>query len=53
MTVNDASGKPVNDHGKYVVVWEKQRDGNWKCGTDIWNSDLPAPPAAASPATSQ
>jgi len=40
--INDASGKPVNDHGKYVEVWEKQADGKWKCGTDIWNSDLPA-----------
>ena len=41
ITMNDASGKPVNDHGKYVEVWEKQADGKWKCGTDIWNSDLP------------
>jgi ketosteroid isomerase-like protein len=41
LTMNDASGKPVNDHGKYVEVWEKQSDGNWKCGADIWNSDLP------------
>jgi ketosteroid isomerase-like protein len=41
MTMNDPSGKPVNDHGKYVEVWEKQADGKWKCGTDIWNSDLP------------
>jgi ketosteroid isomerase-like protein len=42
VAMNDASGKPVNDHGKYVEVWEKQADGKWKCGTDIWNSDLPA-----------
>jgi uncharacterized protein (TIGR02246 family) len=42
LTMNDASGNPVNDHGKYVEVWEKQADGKWKCGTDIWNSDLPA-----------
>jgi uncharacterized protein (TIGR02246 family) len=41
LTMNDASGKPINDHGKYVEVWEKQADGKWKCGTDIWNSDLP------------
>ena len=40
LTMNDASSKPVNDHGKYVEVWEKQSDGKWKCGTDIWNSDL-------------
>jgi len=43
LTMNDASGKPINDHGKYVEVWEKQSDGKWKCGTDIWNSDLLAP----------
>jgi ketosteroid isomerase-like protein len=45
-TMNDASGKPVTDKGKYVEVWEKQADGKWKCGTDTWNSDLPAAPAA-------
>ena len=48
LTVNDASGKPVNERGKYVEVWEKKADGKWKCGTDTWNSDLPA--AASSPA---
>ena len=42
VTMNDPSAKPVSDHGKYVEVWEKQADGKWKCGTDIWNSDLPA-----------
>ena len=44
-TMTDASGKPVKDRGKYVEVWEKQADGKWKCGSDIWNSDLPAAPA--------
>jgi ketosteroid isomerase-like protein len=43
LTMNDPSGKPINDRGKYVEVWEKHADGKWKCGTDIWNSDLPAP----------
>jgi uncharacterized protein (TIGR02246 family) len=41
-TMTDASGKSAKDHGKYVEVWEKQADGTWKCGADIWNSDLPA-----------
>jgi ketosteroid isomerase-like protein len=45
ITVNDAKGNPTTDKGKYVEVWEKQADGKWKCGTDTWNSDLPAPPA--------
>jgi ketosteroid isomerase-like protein len=48
LTMNDASGKPINDRGKYLEVWEKQTDGNWKCRADMWNSDLaasaPAPP---------
>jgi ketosteroid isomerase-like protein len=42
LSMNDPSGKPLDDHGKYVEVWEKQADGKWKCGTDIWNSDLAA-----------
>jgi len=45
--MNDASGKPVTDKGKYVEVWEKQTDGKWKCGTDTWNSDLPASASAS------
>ncbi len=37
-------GKPMADHGKYVEVWKKQPDGNWKCAVDTWNSDLPPTP---------
>jgi ketosteroid isomerase-like protein len=48
LTMNDTSGKPINDRGKYLEVWEKQADGNWKCAADIWNSDLTIPaPATA------
>jgi ketosteroid isomerase-like protein len=43
LTMNDASGKPINDRGKYLEVWEKQSDGTWKCAADMWNSDLAAP----------
>jgi ketosteroid isomerase-like protein len=46
VTMNDASGQPTTDKGKYVEVWEKQADGNWKCGADTWNSDMPASPSA-------
>jgi ketosteroid isomerase-like protein len=46
LTMNDASGKPIDDRGKYLEVWEKQTDGNWKCAADMWNSDL----AASAPA---
>src|SRR5437762_12197959 len=48
-TMTDASGKPVNDHGKYVEAWEKQSDGTWKDVADICNSDLPV----AGPAPSE
>ena len=48
LTMNDASGKPANDRGKYLEVWEKQADGNWKCAADMWNSDLAA--SASAPA---
>ena len=46
LIMNDASGKPINDRGKYLEVWEKQADGNWKCSADMWNSDLAVPPPA-------
>jgi len=42
MTMKDGT----KDHGKYCEVWEK-KGGTWKCGTDIWNSDLPAAPASS------
>ena len=42
--MTDASGKPVQDHGKYVEIFKKQADGTWKVVADIWNSDLPVPP---------
>jgi ketosteroid isomerase-like protein len=42
LTMNDTGGKPINDRGKYLEVWEKQTDGQWKCVSDMWNSDLAA-----------
>ena len=49
LTMNDVGGKPINDRGKYLEVWEKQADGNWKCAADMWNSDL----AVSAPATAE
>ncbi len=40
--VNDAAGNPVTERGKWVGVWKKQADGQWKLVIDIWNSDGPA-----------
>jgi ketosteroid isomerase-like protein len=42
-----ADGKPIEDTGKYLVIWRKT-DAGWKVVRDIFNTDLPpAPPAAA------
>lgn len=40
----DDSGKPITDKGKYLEVWKKQADGNWKCVADMFSSDLPVGP---------
>ena len=31
-------GEEVNDYGKYIVIWEKQKNGDWLCNKDIWNT---------------
>ncbi len=33
----------VMDNGKYLVVWKRQDDGDWKIHSDIWNSSAPIP----------
>jgi len=42
LSETDAGGKPVTDKGKYLEVWKKQADGNWKCVADMFNTSLPA-----------
>lgn len=32
--------KPVDDHGKYLNIWEKQKDGSLKIKIETWNSDV-------------
>jgi ketosteroid isomerase-like protein len=44
-TTKVAKGKPVIDRGKYLAIWKKQPDGNWKAVASTWNSDLPIPAA--------
>jgi uncharacterized protein (TIGR02246 family) len=38
-TQNDAQGQPTKTPGKYVVVWKKQKNGQWKAVADIFNTD--------------
>jgi len=45
MKLQPPGAAPVDDNGKYVVVWKRQTDGAWKLAVDIWNTDLPAPGA--------
>lgn len=44
-------GTAATDHGKYVAVWKKQSDGNWKVQADIFNSDMPAPSTTSAQGT--
>lgn len=39
LSLNDTNGKPKTTMGKYVVVWKKQADGEWKAAEDIANTD--------------
>jgi uncharacterized protein (TIGR02246 family) len=32
--------QPINDHGKYLTIYQKQDDKTWKIKTEIWNSDI-------------
>jgi uncharacterized protein (TIGR02246 family) len=32
--------KPMDDHGKYLTIWEKQKDGSLKVKIETWNSDV-------------
>ena len=50
MTVNNATGEPMTEKGKYVTVWKKQPGGEWKVIEDIFNADaVPPPPALVTP----
>ena len=42
-TWNDPEGNPVTKRGKWVAVYKKQADGQWKQVADIGNSDGPPP----------
>jgi ketosteroid isomerase-like protein len=35
-------GSPVQDVGKYIVVYRRQANGGWRAVSDIFNSDHPS-----------
>ena len=42
LKIQPAGQKPIEDEGKYVVIWKQTADG-WKLHRDIWNSNMPPP----------
>jgi uncharacterized protein (TIGR02246 family) len=44
MTFTTPDGQTMEDRGKYIEIWERQQDGQWRITRDIFNSDLPAQP---------
>lgn len=46
MEVQSPDGAVVgHDHGKYIVLWKRDANGQWKWHRDIYNSDVPVKPA--------
>lgn len=37
LSYKDDEGKEQKSYGKYLNIWEKQTDGNWKVAVDIGN----------------
>jgi uncharacterized protein (TIGR02246 family) len=46
ISIKPKTGQPISDTGKYIVVMKKE-GADWKISHDIFNSDLPPPPAPA------
>ena len=38
------AGEDVVDVGKYMEIWHRGSDGEWRMANDIWNSDKPPAP---------
>jgi uncharacterized protein (TIGR02246 family) len=51
MTIAPPGVPPMKDSGKYLEIRKRQADGKWLHSIDMFNSDLPPPPAPPTPAT--
>lgn len=36
-------GKPVEEPGKWLTIWRKQSDGQWRIVIEMYNTDIPPP----------
>ena len=45
MKLPDSDGNIVEIDGKYLSLWKRQPDGNWKIAVDMFNADGPPVPA--------
>jgi ketosteroid isomerase-like protein len=50
MLVPTAVGKRREERGKYVVVFAKQKSGEWRAVLDSWSTDLTLVPGESAPA---
>ena len=39
-------GDTVVDTGKFIEIFHRGDDGEWRISTDMWSSNVPVPPAA-------
>jgi uncharacterized protein (TIGR02246 family) len=42
-TIQSTEGTPVKETIKYLAIWKKTANGEWRIYRDIWNSSNPAP----------
>ena len=42
-TLIGSDGAPF-DEGKYIVLWRRDDNGEWRLDRDIWNTNRPAVP---------
>ena len=40
MMVPQMGDQPWSDHGKYMTIWEMQKDGSLKVKAETWNTDV-------------
>jgi ketosteroid isomerase-like protein len=43
MQLTPPNGAMMNDRGKYLTVWRRMPNGDWKIAADIFNTSMPAP----------